>query len=265
MKDRNIKQGLFFLIIAFLLLGRAFDLFVLTSSVFKIILSALLVSFSASSLSKGKYLETIMPLAFVYILNERELMQMFEGLKEVNSWLLIWGSLFLGIALDSMFKKKKSFNYSETFYSSSKDGSSKKNDFVDVEFTDASFNGNQEQFTKESFNENVEDDYVRIDSNFGDRTRYIRVDNFKNGDIDVNFGSLRVYFDQSTFSPEGSYLKVDCNFAKLTIYLPRNVKVLNNVSSTLGSVTDMTPSANSEYTLTISGGVSFGNLKIIYI
>ncbi len=277
MNQRNTRQGLFFLIIAALLLGRAFNIFVLTSSVFKIVLSALLVSFALSSLGKGKYVETMVPLAFVYILNEKELMNLFPNLNEVNSWLLIWGSLFLGIALDSMFKKKRSkyfyentYTYNSDSYNSDFEKKTKSNGFVDVEFSDSedntqSFESKKQDFEDNSYRESVEDDYVKIESNLGDRTRYIRVDNFTNGDIEMNLGSLRVYFDQSTFNPNGSKLNVDCNFGKLTLYIPSNVRVVNNVTAMFGAVHDLPQSTASDPKLVIEGSVSFGNLRIIYI
>lgn len=264
MKQRNVRQGLFFLIIAVLLLGRAFDVFVITSSLIKIVLSALLISFSLASFPKGKFIEGIMPLAFVYVLNEREILNVYPNLNEVNSWLLIWGSLFLGIALESLFKKKKqpvkfysSFQKFDTQESSTMENS----DFVNADFSENHGSKN----TKERFSEEINEDFVRIESNFGDRTRYIRVDNYTDGLVDVNFGSLRVYLDQSTFNADGSHLKVDCNFAKVTLYIPSHVKVINNVSSTLGSVNEGIQNPNATNKLILDGDVVFGNLKIVYI
>lgn len=258
MKQRNTKQGIFFLIIAVLILGRAFDVFAFSSSIFKILLTALLVSFSLSSFPKGKYIEAIMPLAFVYIMHEQAILREFPQLNEVNSWLLIWGSLFLGIALESMFKKKSrrvKFHTDYHTYSGKRD-----DDFVEADFSE--HEGSKK--SEDTFSENVNEDFVRIESNFGDRTRYIRVDNYTDGLVEVNFGSLRVYFDQSTFNPNGARLKVDCNFAKVTLFVPKNIKVVNNVSATLGSVSDM-PYGDGETKLVLEGDVNFGNLRIVYI
>ena len=272
MKTKNYRQGLLLLIISALLLGRAFDLFVITSSVFKIVVTVLLVWYALSSIPRRKYIEIIMPLTFAYLLNEREISR-YIGYTDVNPWLLVWGAFFFALALESIFKRKRGVNIyfnGEDYFRSGSDHY--EDDFVNVNSTtrdenepkeDAKYANESDESRHGDAQENP--DFVRIESNFGDRTRYVRVDNFTDGIIESNLGSLRVYFDQTTFNPNGSRLRVECNLGKVILFIPRSVKVVNRVSSSLGSVSDPMAFDGSGPVLTITGDVALGNLRIVYL
>lgn len=272
MKNRNYRSGIVLLIISALLLGRAFNVFIITSSVFKIVLTVLLVWYSLTSLPRRRYVGVIMPLTFAYLINEREIMR-YIGHTSVNPWLLLWGAFFLALALETIFKKRSSFNVyfdREDYFESKKRRYN--DDVVDVKSTthsDEETDGDaaQTEGVKESQtnSSNANPDFVRIESNFGDRTRYVRVDNFTDGVIEANLGSLRVYFDQTTFNPEGSHLRVECNLGKVILFIPRSVNVVNRVSSTMGAVSDPMAFEGNGPVLTITGDVALGNLRIVYL
>lgn len=254
------RKGLFFILIAAALLGNAFNVFQITSSVFKLVLSAMLLSYSLSSLFRRRFTEGFLSGSLVYLMNE-SLINEALGLRNVNGWMLFWGVLFLGIGLDSLFKKRSRY-FSNNSFEFNKHTKSKDNDDIIIDI-DGVQSG---EFSKESYKESINEDSIRIESNFTERTRYINVDNLTHGHIETNFGALRVYFDQSTFNANGSKLHVDCNFGKITLFIPRDLNIINNVTSTFGANMGQEGfTSGNGPTVVIDGDVSFGGFKIIRI
>ena len=272
MRKKNYYWGIIFTVLGFILLGNAFNLFTATPSLFTIIITVLLVASSLSNMPRLNFFGIIMPIIVAVIIN-REILNISDSL---NSWWLILSGVFLSLGLQSLIRKRpKSGNYSNYDTYSSKFTYTKDDDddeeviIIDNDTDDFENEYKKEAFKykdKESYSETIDPDYVRINATFTDRTRYVRAENFTDGSIENDFGSLRVYFDQATFNPNGAHLNVECNFGQVVIYLPRNINVINNISATLGGVTDdfNRPGYNAP-TLVIDGDANFGNIKIIYL
>ena len=108
MKNSNMRKGIFFLVVALALLGNAFGIFEITTSAFKLVLSAVLLTYSLSSIFKRHFTDGLVMLSFVYLLNEKVVRELFN-FNQVNGWMLFRGALFLGIGLDSIFKRNRKF------------------------------------------------------------------------------------------------------------------------------------------------------------
>ncbi|QIK70559.1 hypothetical protein G7062_09705 [Erysipelothrix sp. HDW6C] len=269
MKKRNLFWGLFFTVIAVALFGQMFNFFTLGTSVFNLFLTALLVIFAISNLPSLNFFGIVMPLTYALYINSK-----FFNF-DPSFWQMTFAGLLLSIGLQMIFKRPrvrvfKYNDYNDYDYSNRSEdnfGYSKKNDdFVEASFTETNSDSSGEKDSRATYEEDSNNEKVRISANFTDRTRYVRSTNFTDGSIENNFGSLRVYFDQSTFNRNGSKLYVDCNFGQIVLYLPSDLNVINNVSTTLGGIDDDFNRAHKDGpTLTIYGDVSFGNLKIIFI
>lgn len=280
-KSGSLYWGFFFIVISVVIFGSAFNLFEVGNSIFRIIVTAMLVAFAISNLKDLNYGGIIMPLIIAFALNDD--LFYFRG----NIWWLIWGGIFLSIGLHSLFPRKKhNFEFFSETYDSPKSDFNRHNfnddDIIDVEVNVENGDGSKQNFTfssdgtKEGTNFNKDSnreqqydarqDFIRMEATFTDRTRYVRSENFTDGSVECNFASLRVYFDQAKFNPNGSHLNIDCNFGQIVLYIPHTVNVINNVTTTLGGISDSTHHMpQSGPTLTLNGDVSFGNLKIYYI
>lgn len=273
MKKRNYYWGIIFTILGLILLGNAFNMFSETPNFFTIVITVLLIASSLSNMPRLNFFGIIMPVIVAVIIN-RNILNLSDSL---NSWWLILSGVFISIGLQSLIHKRpKRTNYSNYDTYSTKFTYSNDDDDEDVIIIDSDEvkedfkkEYNKEHFKykdRESYSETVDPDYVRINATFTDRTRYVRAENFTDGSIENDFGSLRVYFDQATFNPKGAHLYIDCNFGQVIIYLPRNINVINNISSTLGGVNDDFNRPNYDApTLVLDGDVNFGNIKIIYL
>lgn len=275
MREKNYYWGFFLIIIAALMLGNFFNLFTIPGNMFSIVVTVMLIAFSLSNIPRLNFSGIIMPLIFAAVINKGLIREHFGF--EGNFWWLIIGGFFLSGGLSALFKRPRYKSRTEYTYSSSDSfGYNSTNDdddrVVDVEYTDHSETPDEENTANDNrreranYDESQTDDSIQISASFTDRTRYVRSSNFTKGAIANSFGSLRVYFDQSTFNPNGAKLDVNCSFGQVVLYLPHNINVINNISSTLGGLDDdFNRSSQNAPTLTINGDVAFGNIKIVYI
>lgn len=111
------------------------------------------------------------------------------------------------------------------------------------------------------------DNVVYITALFNGVKKFVRAPEFEGGDLRTTFGNLNIDFTQSTLSPDGARLTVQCSFGKTTIYVPRTWAVVNNMSISLGTINDDRGFSNdvTHPRLEIYGQVTFGEVVIIYV
>lgn len=233
MKRRNLFWGSLFLLFAFSLLADGFNVFQTGPSLMRLALTALLFVASMTSLSPLNFFGVLMPLPFALILNAEYLNM------TIKSWPVIAGSFLLSIALTLLFKKRRKLSFHTNF----KDGN-----------------------FKESTQENVSGDSIRIESNFNNSSRYVQGNEIRTASLENNFGNLNVYFDNADFHPDGAVIKVDCNFGNMNLFLPKNIQVTNSIEASLGSIKEeFYQSQSGSPRVHLSGDVSFGKVNIRYI
>lgn len=239
MKKRDFFWGSFFIVIAVILIGNIFDLFYIGEGLFQIIITIFLIALAISNLPEMRFYGIIMPLSVALVLN-----QSYFGMRN-NFWWILWAGFFLSAGLSLIFKPRRQKYFEKEFING---------------------DGGFESYDEFKSGDSENADFVRISTNFADRTRYLHSSNFKGGYIENNFGSVRVYFDQCALSETGANVQIDCNFGQILLYIPATMPVINNIHTTLGSVTDeFRRTEVSGPTLVLHGDVTFGNVKIIYI
>ena len=104
-----------------------------------------------------------------------------------------------------------------------------------------------------------------ISVNFGAISRYLHSDCLQTADLNCAFGSLEVYFDNVQLAPDGAEVYANCKFGAIEIYVPGHWRVIDQMSTTLGSaeVDRRLQAADADApTLTITGHVSFGSIEV---
>ena len=232
MKADSIMWGLLFiggglvLLLAALGIGQEYELI-------RIIGSLLLLGLAITSFIKFRFFLSLIPLALIIYLWQKQL-----GLTQLNMTLLIIASIVLSIGLSIIFRKKHHI-YAEK--------------------------ADSHQWSQ---TENVlsEDEFVSIDSSFGDQTKYIHASNLKRINIGSHFSSVKVYFDQCQLSPDGAQILVSANFSDVVLYVPRDWKIINHVTTFAASVKekDERP-VDVRTSVELSGSLNFAELKIMYL
>lgn len=241
MKKKNIFWGLTFIFVAITLIANIAG-FYLSSNVLRTAWTIVLAAWAINELIKFNLVSAALPIAIGIHINASLLgIENHIGLIYLSSFLLAMG-------LSMLFPKKKYFRKKVVIHANSS------GEYVDAE----------------SDYERVVDpkgERVKFENNFGDNARYIYAENLTNAQIENNFGASKIYFDQTRFNPNGCDIFVECNFGKITLFIPRTVNTQVNIETTLGSVNgaDSMFLDSSYPTLFISGSCAFGEIEIIYI
>ena len=103
-------------------------------------------------------------------------------------------------------------------------------------------------------------------NSFGATSKYVNTDNFRSAVLQNSFGEMKVYFDNALMQQETATIDVSNSFGETQIFLPKEWKVENQISSMLGSVSEQNMHQPSEgHTVILTGSVSMGEVQIIYI
>ncbi|MDE8314901.1 hypothetical protein PT169_07150 [Erysipelothrix rhusiopathiae] len=255
MKKNDYFWGFVLVLLAFGLFGSAFNLYSFGPNAFKIAFTVALVAFAISNMPKLNFFGIVYPLTLALWIN-----RVYFNIHG-NGGTLFWASTFLAVGLSVIFKRRKRHvNFQK--YESYRESSSYATDE----------DGNQYEYhtgtqnSRSGYRDDDHADYINIEALFTDRTRYIRSKNFTGGYIDNTFASLSIYFDQAQFNPAGAQLEVSCAFGQVKLFIPYNINVINNIDNTLASVSD--PHRNTIVdgpTLTLTGDVTLGEIKIVYV
>lgn len=243
MKRKSIFWGITLILIALTLIANQFNYFK-DIPILTIIFSALFALYALSSLIKLRFVSFFIPLAIIAEINHRSLA------IPSNLWLYLFIGLLLGIGFSLLFKRsrisfKNSIHIDRTYKYSGKHRDS--GGFV---------NGSSTSHTEEN---------ISISSSFGSQVRYVRSQNLKHVAIENAFGNLQVYFDEATFSPDGSSIDMDAAFGKVTLYFPNNIRVMHDVDSSFASFNSYgDPGDVVDATVNLRGDSAFGEVEVVY-
>lgn len=123
------------------------------------------------------------------------------------------------------------------------------------------------KFSANSGTSSVSGDHIMIENNFSDQAKYVHSDKLQSAQIENNFGGLKVYFDQAQFSETGCTIHVENNFGKTSLFLPRNIRLDNQLKSSFGNVYDenIIMTDPSFPIVVVKGDSTFGSIDIHYV
>ena len=225
-----------------------------------ILVGTLALAYTLACLIRLKIDWLPIPLAILYIILQSPL-----NLPEINTWLLIVAAILASIGLSLLLPRRlRSFSYGKKTCNF---GAVKYNDKeADFEIN----NGN----VKARINDDdhvVREDYDNnpvVSVSFGGESRYLHANALETVNLSCKFGALEVYFDQAMLNPKGANVFCNCNFGAIELYVPKEWRVIADVSVTLGATEverqRVTPAENAP-TLIIKGSVSFGAIEVKYV
>jgi Predicted membrane protein (DUF2154). len=174
-------------------------------------------------------------------------------------WEIIVTAALFGLGFEFLFKRNKQRPHS-SFFSDN-----------DTTYTNSKANTNN--YWSDTQSQTVDGDYYSADYvyasvNFGDARKYVNTPNFKGGDIDCNFGEVEVNLSGAELDEHGAHLRVDGNFCSIKIYVPRHWAINNQLDIGIFSGVNDDRSGYNDSTipnLLLTGGVDFGDIKILYV
>lgn len=243
MRNRNgIFWGLFLLLSAIILVGSQLHLITYQFSFWTLVATIFLVAVLIKSLVYFAIPGTVFSLAFLGILYAKPL-----GITAIVPWTLLGAALLVSIGLSLIFRpllaKRRPWLRKYYHY----DWHNK----VDYNGPDV---------------ETIEDPDVTVSVNMGNSIRYVESSDFKSANVSVNMGSEKVYFENVTVKDTAN-IHVDVSLGSLELFLPQNWNIVDGINNHMSNISEVGVrrlDVNSP-TVTISGLVSLGNLKINYI
>lgn len=232
MKRCNFFWGIFLLAAAVFIVVSQTVTFV-NIGLWSILATVLLVGVLIGALRDRNFFGIFVPLAFLYMIYRGPF-----GWPDINGWVLFWAAMLASVGCGMIFHPRHHWH---------------------AEIESGKYRGGSD---------NVEGNEVEVSSSFSDSCKYLHSDNLCTASIATSFGQMSVYFDQVRLSPEGATISADASFGCLKLFIPHSWNVVNHLHASFGSVEDdirrETAPAGAP-TLTLTGGVSFGEIEIHYI
>lgn len=230
MKVRNWFWGLFFIVAAGLIIANQLG-YLTGINLFSLVCIILLIPIIVKSAMHLNFSGILFPIAFLGIIFAEPL-----GITNLTPWPILAAALFGSIGLQIIFRPRyhcKWENRNENF-----------DEIIDTpDGTDVS---------------------CRV--NFGATTKYVNAENYKKGFFSASFGAMKVYFDNAHVE-ESAQIYLDVSFAGVELYVPKNWRIINDTSCSLGGIEEKNGRVMTEKgpTVTIKGRVSFAGVEIIYV
>lgn len=238
MKHRNWFWGIFFLAAGFFVVASQISGFI-DLGFWSIVATVLLVAALIGSFIELNFFGIFVSAALLYAIFQNPLSWPY-----VSVWLLLLTAVLISIGLGIIFHGRSHRRWAKRKYCRENWGG------------------------HTSTEEYINGDDVMISESFSEVSKYLHAECLRQAHISSSFGSLNVYFDGVTLSSDGAEVFVDVSFGKLSLYLPKQWRVTDQVHTSAGAVTnDLRSNAMSADApvLTLKGRVSFGNLDIRYV
>ena len=235
MKSRKLFWGLFFILAAIYVIVSKFGILP-DIGVFSIIITVFLIWTFIEGVRHVNFYEILFSVAFICIVYDEQL-----GITALTPWTVLGAALLGSIGLSMIFggiKKKRNATCTQSG-------------------AQGYMGSDSEQCTGEQ---------IRCENNFGSAIRYINSDNFKNAQVENNFGTISVYFDNAIVQSGSAFANVENNFGETNLYVPKEWKVQNNLERSFGAINEVGSSIGTSNTMFfINGSANFGAINIHYI
>lgn len=235
MKSSKVFWGIFFILAAIYVIVSKFGILP-DIGVFSIMITVFLIWMFIEGVRHVNFFEMLFSVAFICIVYDDQL-----GITALTPWTVLGAALFGSIGLSMIFGGVKKKNYGASMHA-----------------------GGQGNMGSDS--EHCTGEQIRCENNFGSAIRYINSDNFKNAQVENNFGTITVYFDNAIVQSGSAFVNVENNFGETNLYVPKEWKVQNNLERSFGAINEIGNSVGTSNTMFfINGSANFGAINVHYI
>ncbi|MCL2425783.1 MAG: cell wall-active antibiotics response protein [Oscillospiraceae bacterium] len=270
----KVAWGLFWLLLAGLIVANTFGGFV-DLTAWSIIIGAIALVILFHCFATLSFGSLPVPLAALYYIFQDPL-----GLPFIAFWPLALVTVLLTIGLHILLPKQ--FNFRKYIHINTGVGTRTRrgnktkydkygnridrDDYADVVIDGNDNNANDYGVNgKTKINEGDDPNNPYISVSFGAASRYLHAESLETAEFVCSFGSLEVYFDNVTLSPNGAEVDVSCSFGSIEIFVPPHWRVIDDVNSSLANAEISRKLQNNDAdapTLKITGSVSLGNVEV---
>ena len=166
-------------------------------------------------------------------------------LEAITPWPVLGAAVLVGIGLSMIFKKKHHIN---------------------VTVNGETFN---KEIHKDMFSDTVIDqddsEEIRYETVFSSSIKYVNSENFKKANLECNFGSMQVFFDNAHIQGDHATVIAECNFGKMELIFPKEWNVIVDMDAPFAGVSEQKKNyAANGPTVHLRGDSAFGKVEIRY-
>lgn len=234
MNKRNMFWGMLLIIAAVLIILNLFGFFA-GISIFKIVVSVIMLGIIIISIRSINFWGILFPIAVILILFDHQL-----NITEFTPWPVLLVAFLISLGLSMIFNRPKSFIFT--------------------------ING------KNSFGSSVvneqDGNVINCSTTFGECIKYVNSEDFTRANIKCSFGDVKVYFDNAKIPSGKADIYLDVSFGDVDLYIPRAWNVVNESHAFFGDMDISRNNVNSDPDapiVTIHGNINFGDTSIIYV
>ena len=259
-RAHKIALGILIIAIAVFCILQAIGVFGSITSMFgevpiwKLIVGIGLVVIMLENVFRLDFGGVFVPLGVMFMLFEKNIAFAcgIEG-DIINNWLVVCCSVLLAIGFGFIFpKRRKRYKIKRSYKI--------KNGHVRFDLDDDDKNEARAEDNDDDFDDDFDEEYG---GDFGVNTRYFDGATFKKGYVATNMGATSVMFENADKYQGGAVLKVECRMGAVTIEVPNNWRVVNNIVNHMGSVSNEHVNDDPDApVLTIIGKCSMGAITI---
>lgn len=236
---KNLFFGFFLICIAAVMILDRLDMLG-GISWFTGVMAAICGYFFLRGIIKVEFFNVTLAIAVLIILFDEQL-----KLEAITPWPVLGAALLVAVGLSMIFKKKHRINVTvngETY---------------------------EKEIYKEMFRDTVVDqddsDEIRYETLFSSSIKYVNSDNFRRANLECNFGSMQVFFDNAHIQNGSATVTVECNFGKMELVFPKEWNVIVDLDAPFAGVSEQKKSYTSDGpTVYLRGDSAFGKVEIRY-
>ncbi|SPE05706.1 hypothetical protein LAP8965_01262 [Lactiplantibacillus plantarum] len=224
---KNWFWPVFLIASAVVLIVSQLGLFTLHVSIWSLLLTLILVAALISSLRYLNMPGIVFAIAFLAMIYAQPL-----GITKLVPWTILGAAVLLSIGLGLLIHPRYQYHY---------------------------------HYHNHESTSTINDDHVNLDLSLGNSIRYVHSENFRSADLNVSMAGAKIYFDDADIKEGRATINVDVSLGSLELYLPQTWQLQENLSNSMGHISSTGTPTTAGPGVILTGSVSLGELRIIYI
>ena len=248
-KSKKIVYGIIMIVIAVLLvmkginpgfMGNVFGLLGVWEIVWTVILALMLIN----AITEGHLFMIVGCIAFLLFIYQGKF-----GIPSIPAWAIFVPAGLIYIGIEALIPKRWHF------YRNENNG-----------HTDYKFEYGHKKRGEDGEAEVIDCSGMDIDVTFGSTVKYFEETDFTNSNLEVNFGSIKAYYNNVKMNGNVAYINAEENFGSIEIFIPKEWKAQIHRDQAFGHIDERGREEwDGEHTVYINAEANFGEIVIHHV
>jgi predicted membrane protein len=106
---------------------------------------------------------------------------------------------------------------------------------------------------------------IVINTRMSSTVRYVRSTDFQSADIQVNMGTVKVFFDEAQIVDGPAYININGSIGEVELYIPRDWQLDNQLNTFIGDINIKHNDIHEGPIVRLSGNFKIGDIDVHYL